>query len=613
MRELAKRWAEVADARADFLSSGRTSPDAVPAVVAASWARSVSAGVDASNARAIYHQDLDVSSRLVRCSQSVIDRLEDETSNISLSIVLTDNKARILSRSDSGPKIGARLDSISLAPGFNYAEGSIGTNGIGTVFESGKPVTIVGPEHFNEQLQPFACSGSPIRDPLTGRVEGVLDISCLTEDSSPLMHSLAMSAAHDIERNLLVDRSQCQQALFETFIRLDARTRGAVMAIGGTVVMGNAMAQSLFDAEEQSMIHEHARWLMLRHDQSVEQIELPSGKVARVRGTRIVVGADIAGIVVAVDIVAELTSSTIDTSLLGDHFVDVPTSAAVAAKHAVVNNKISSAARDRQSALWTKASDGVAAAMAHEGGLLLMGEQGCGKASLATEIFMRLHPEGTVTVIQAEEMECATGLRLSPADKSNPTLFVLKNFDLLHEQAIESLQAWLTAIGAEHPTTRYAATINDANLESALPFRRLLPAFTSAVTVPPLRHRLADLPAVVDQLITRLAGQQHVTISPAAMRVLARYTWPRNIRHLESALTEALSRRPVGEIQVDDLPGYCHSGSTRQLSGIESMERDMIVSALRDTAGNRVHAAAALGIARSSLYRKLKSFGITSV
>ena len=60
-----------------------------------------------------------------------------------------------------------------------------------------------------------------ILPPLSGRIEGVLDISCLVEHSSPLMHSLVRSAAHDIERNLLLDRSQCQQALFETFVRAD--------------------------------------------------------------------------------------------------------------------------------------------------------------------------------------------------------------------------------------------------------------------------------------------------------------------------------------------------------------------------------------------------------
>ena len=68
--------------------------------------------------------------------------------------------------------------------------------------------------------------------------------------------------------------------------------------------------------------------------------------------------------------------------------------------------------------------------------------------------------------------------------------------------------------------------------------------------------------------------------------------------------------RPVGEIQPEDLPGYCCQTSGRTLSALESIERDAIIQALRDAGGNRVQAAATLGIARSSLYRKLTSFGI---
>ena len=60
------------------------------------------------------------------------------------------------------------------------------------------------------------------------------------------------------------------------------------------------------------------------------------------------------------------------------------------------------------------------------------------------------------------------------------------------------------------------------------------------------------------------------------------------------------------------LPGFCHGSAQHQLSGIESVERDVVVQALLDADRNRVHAAAALGIARSSRYRKFKAFGITT-
>ena len=310
MADVAARRRLITAARAGFLATGAALESAVPKVVAASWERSRSAGVDASTSEAAYHSDLDVSSRLVRCSRPIIARLSEETSNIPLSIAVTDGKARVLSRVDNSRTIGLLLDDVSFAPGFDYAEGGMGTNGVGTVFESGQPIQIVGPEHFHERLQPFACSGTPIRDPLSGRIEGVLDISCLVEHSSPLMHSLVRSAAHDIERNLLLDRSQCQQALFETFIRADARSRSGVMAIGGTVVMANTVAQALLTPMERATLQDHARHLMSRHDRAVDQVEPATGKVIRIKGTRVVVGADVAGMVLEITLVAETAASS---------------------------------------------------------------------------------------------------------------------------------------------------------------------------------------------------------------------------------------------------------------------------------------------------------------
>lgn len=96
------------------------------------------------------------------------------------------------------------------------------------------------------------------------------------------------------------------------------------------------------------------------------------------------------------------------------------------------------------------------------------------------------------------------------------------------------------------------------------------------------------------------------------MRLIGCYSWPRNVTQLREALHHALRRRPVGELQTDDLPSYCHTTARRTLTAIETAERDAIVTAIRDAGGNRQLAAQNLGIARSSLYRKLKAYGITA-
>lgn len=608
MPEIVDRRLKIATARADFLRSGRAETKAVPVVVAASWQRSFSAGVDAATSQAAYHDDLDLTGRLMRSAAPVIARLSDEMSEMPLSIVLTDYRARILSRSETDRTIGTLLDKVSLAPGFNYAEGSVGTNGIGTVLESGQPLYIVGPEHFHEQLQPFACAGSPIRDPVTGRVEGVLDLSCLTEHSSPLMHSLVRSAAHDIERNLLVDRNECQQALFDTFIRLDSRTRGALMAIGGSIVMGNAVAQNLFEPAEQRTIHEHARYLMVGQGNPVDQIELSSGKVVHLRGTRIMVGQDVAGIVVAVQIVSETASLAHRASGRSDRGDVRPASQEPAPAVA----DLSVAFGDGRSLLWHRACNGISEALRDDVALLVMGESGCGKRSLVADLYKRVVPNGHTLVFASSDLDAR---RMRDAEKTlaettEPTLCLFTNIDRLSVDGVVDLNEFLVALAADDRPISIAATVSDADLDSGLPFRDLLPHFAKAVTVAPLRHRIEDLPLLVTHVIANVTGGRPATVSPAAMRVISRYPWPRNIRQLEEALTMALLTRPVGEIQAEDLPGYCHSGASRLLSVLESGERDMIVAALHEAEGNRVHAAAALGIARSSLYRKLKSFGI---
>jgi transcriptional regulator of acetoin/glycerol metabolism len=67
----------------------------------------------------------------------------------------------------------------------------------------------------------------------------------------------------------------------------------------------------------------------------------------------------------------------------------------------------------------------------------------------------------------------------------------------------------------------------------------------------------------------------------------------------------------VGEIQPEDLPAYCRTAGTRTLTPLETAERDAIIRGLEECAGNRVQAAASLGIARSSLYRKIRAYAIT--
>jgi len=614
MTDPADRKLRIAAARAAFLSSETTGMEGVPDVVAASWQRSASAGVTNNSLSLRHYDDIDVASRLVRCAQPVISRLSDETADLALSIALTDSRARILSRTDTSRTIGLLLDNVSLTSGFGYAEDEAGTNGIGTVLESGASVHIQGPEHFVEPLQPFSCAGAPIHDPVTGRVEGVLDITCLAEHSSPMMHSLVRSAANQIERGLLVDRSQCQQALFETYLRTDVRSREAVIAVGESLVMMNPEAQALLCAEDQAALQEHTRFLMARHDAAEDRVQLPSGVAVRVRGTRIMVGNDIAGMVVVVTAAAR----TADEAAGFEDLVLPPSAGGRwSGPQRLVKRRpmVDAPVAEGRTPAWRAAVDGITAAVRGSETLLVMGETGTGKFTLLTEIYHSVQPGGRSLNFAARDISSDSydDAEVALEAATAPTLYIIRNLDELTTDGAERLGRFmLSAFESEQPVT-IAGTVSDAGVESGLPFCELLPYFQTAVTLPPLRQRSADIGPLVTRLLGELAPHRDVHLSPEAMRLVARYTWPRNVRQLEEALASALRKKPVGTIDERDLPGYCHTTARRTLSPLEEADRDAVIAALKAAGGNRVHAAKALGLARSSLYRRLKDYGITTV
>ena len=92
---------------------------------------------------------------------------------------------------------------------------------------------------------------------------------------------------------------------------------------------------------------------------------------------------------------------------------------------------------------------------------------------------------------------------------------------------------------------------------------------------------------------------------------LTRLEWPRNVSTLESVVGSVLKQVRTGYITARDLPaGIAARASGRQLNTLERIEAHAILQAIKDADGNKLVAAESLGIARSTLYRKLRGFGI---
>lgn len=577
---------EVEAARTEFLSSGEIDSEVVDPALLTSWHRSRIAGVDTDHPRIPYDDAIDATSRLARAAAPVLDRMQDQLRDLPVSAVLSDADGRLLERRESEHALARRLDGVHFAPGFSYAESHVGTNGVGTALEDGRAVYLCGAEHFNEPSTAFACAGAPVRNPLTRRFEGLVDLTCLNEDAHPMMRALVQEAALDIERLLLEGGSARQRAVLEEFLATCRRSGGAVLSVSGDTVMTNRRASSLLTTADEEHFRVTAADAIGSDDDTPFKLTLVSGGWAHVLCRPIRIGLDVAGAVFEIQ----------------------PMDPPRASRSSDRMRPTTLPGLVGRSPGWVDACAHIRSAARRGTALLITGEPGVGKLALARAAQQEHDPGGGLRVIDASA-DAPAEIRdlLVPGRRFSSTV-VLRHLDQLDASTAEELADLTDLVVRHRPGTWVIGTMRadpDTDSPALRPFAR-------AVTVPPLRHRPDDLHELVTALLRRLAPTRDIECGTDVVRVLARNAWPGNVTELEQVLREAIRRRPVGALRPDDLPADRLSLSRRALTPLETLERDAIVRAIADAGGNRKEAAGALGMSRSSLYRKIHSFGITS-
>jgi len=141
---------------------------------------------------------------------------------------------------------------------------------------------------------------------------------------------------------------------------------------------------------------------------------------------------------------------------------------------------------------------------------------------------------------------------------------------------------------------------------------------TVPLVIPALRERTEDIPTLAEQLLRQLCSDlaiSDVTLTPGAATALQAYPWPGNIRELRNVLERAVLLRATDRVTEKDLHFDIRVEAPQALSNrtrtLMEVEREYIVEVLR-LEGGRVRAAAVrLGIPRSSLYQKIKEYGLT--
>ncbi len=136
-----------------------------------------------------------------------------------------------------------------------------------------------------------------------------------------------------------------------------------------------------------------------------------------------------------------------------------------------------------------------------------------------------------------------------------------------------------------------------------------------SIELPPLRDRRDDIPLLVDHFLKKYATQMNrpaPRLSAAALDVLIQYAWPGNVRELENAIERAMLISREGEIQPGDFPFQARNGAPASDPGrsLEEVERIHIQRVLEETRWNLSRTARILEIDRTTLYNKLKRYGL---
>jgi DNA-binding NtrC family response regulator len=138
---------------------------------------------------------------------------------------------------------------------------------------------------------------------------------------------------------------------------------------------------------------------------------------------------------------------------------------------------------------------------------------------------------------------------------------------------------------------------------------------TIEIHLPPLRERRDDISALATHFLRRHAGRYGKQLSafePAAMRALLDHAWPGNIRELDHAIERAVLMASAATIRPADLALKSAAAGPGRIEDLplEEVEKTLIQKALARYDGNVSHAAKALGLSRSALYRRIAGHGL---
>nr|WP_306302164.1 GAF domain-containing protein [Gordonia araii] len=233
-----RAFAAVLHAVYDAEMSGSRPPARPREVISDSWKRVKRAGVDPESGGTeptLGVEQLQTrrsESRLGEVLEPVMHHLDTLIADGDNVLVVADADGQVLWR-NGRPRVLDRADRLGFTEGASWAESAVGTNAIGTALASGRAVQVFSAEHFVRSHHTWTCAGAPIRDPRSGSVLGVVDVSGPAATIHPTTLALVDTVAKLAEAQLRDQHRARLDALRTVAAPILARADGPALAVDG--------------------------------------------------------------------------------------------------------------------------------------------------------------------------------------------------------------------------------------------------------------------------------------------------------------------------------------------------------------------------------------------
>ncbi len=651
-----------------FVNSGEIAAGAIPSPIADSWRKCALTGVDpADGTGRIVLENADLR-RLVDKNRAIVSLAKPFMQNLyqffrasGFIIVLTDDAGYILeSFGDSEPLQSARA--INFLPGADWQDISVGTNAIGTALATGAPIQVSGSEHFCLRHHAWTCSAAPITGQ-GGKIIAVLDISGPARAGNAHTLGMVVAAAEAIAMQLAIREKNRELAMANRRLTsiFNTMSEGVILIDRhGVVDEINAVVGRIIDRPSEDIVGRPIEKLlggfapltrrMLVDKQPYADIELmlPGKKGAShclVSGEPVTDGqGEISGGVIVVRPIKQVRTLV---NRFSGYFTTFRFSDIIGA-----SPRISEAVRIAR------------LAAAGAANILLQGESGTGKELFAQAIHHHgPRSDGPFIVVNcgaipreligSELFGYEEGAFTGASRGGRPGKFELAGggtvfLDEIGDMPLEQ-QAALLRVLQEKKLVRIggsrvipadvrvicATNKNLANEVVKGAFRQDLYYRLNVISIaiPPLRDRGDDILLLFDDFLARLGRERGRAFAaePAVYDALRRYRWPGNVRELHNAVERAISLAEGDTVHLWHLPPEIHGGGeqlahsgglafsevVRIVSLREQTRRQMAQSdrqelavLLRECGGNISRLATRLGVARSTIYRRLRHLGL---